>query len=508
MGPALALLALAAPRAGADLALPAVAWEPVAVSVRGQEVTSIGLEPRSDRLAIGTRRGVLAGRAGEPFTRTLRRGPVYDLAFLSGAPLPEGALLASSDDGLHRIDEVGVATFSPGIGEPARVGGRIAAAEGAVAVATAAGAFVSRDTQRWQALSTSLPAGAATAIALRRDRDGFECWTAIRGRLWRTQLRTRGATLIPDASQRVTLPMPSADEGPVDVVLDLPGADVAVVLPRVLVVRGERDGVWTVLRPELPSGARMRRLAHALDRFWLATDRGLLEAPSLAGPWRRAAPPAGTAEVRDLAGAGRRLVVATVAGVVTGRPRVAPSADERVPARAGQGDPRIEHVHRAALAYLELNASRLRSLRRSVNRRAWLPVAALRVGYDDDRADGWNHDEAFVSGDMRRLHDRDGDRSRDLELAVTLSWDFGDLVFDPEEVDVSRETRALIELRDDVLDEITQLYYERRRVLAELAGVRDPAAGLRLRLRADELAAGIDAWTGGWFGRHAQPLAP
>jgi hypothetical protein len=59
-----------------------------------------------------------------------------------------------------------------------------------------------------------------------------------------------------------------------------------------------------------------------------------------------------------------------------------------------------------------------------------------------------------------------------------------------------------------VLDEITQLYYERRRVLAELSGAGDSAAALRLRLRADELAAGIDAWTGGWFGRHTQRLAP
>ncbi len=109
---------------------------------------------------------------------------------------------------------------------------------------------------------------------------------------------------------------------------------------------------------------------------------------------------------------------------------------------------------------------------------------------------------------MRRLRDSDVDRSRDFEVAVTLSWDLGNLVYHPEQIDVSRETRALVELRDDVLDEITQLYYERRRVLAELAGTRDPAAALRLRLRADELAAGVDAWTGGWFGRHTQRLAP
>ncbi|MCG8591087.1 MAG: hypothetical protein MJE66_17480, partial [Proteobacteria bacterium] len=56
--------------------------------------------------------------------------------------------------------------------------------------------------------------------------------------------------------------------------------------------------------------------------------------------------------------------------------------------------------------------------------------------------------------------------------------------------------------RDDVLDEVNQLYFERQRALAERAArpPGDPEAA-RLELRARELAAGLDAWTGGWFGR-------
>jgi hypothetical protein len=84
------------------------------------------------------------------------------------------------------------------------------------------------------------------------------------------------------------------------------------------------------------------------------------------------------------------------------------------------------------------------------------------------------------------------------------------VVYHPESVDVSREMRELVELRDDVLDEIHHLYFERRRVLLELLALPagQPLEAARLRLRADELAAGIDAWTGGWFGRHAVRLAP
>ena len=95
-------------------------------------------------------------------------------------------------------------------------------------------------------------------------------------------------------------------------------------------------------------------------------------------------------------------------------------------------------------------------------------------------------------------------------MSLTLSWDLGDIAYEPESIDVSHETREVIELRDDVLDEITQLYFERRRVLAALAASADPpsADSLQLRLRASELAAGIDAWTGGWFSERLDTSTP
>ena len=59
-----------------------------------------------------------------------------------------------------------------------------------------------------------------------------------------------------------------------------------------------------------------------------------------------------------------------------------------------------------------------------------------------------------------------------------------------------------------MLDEITQLYFERRRVLAALAFQPDSSAAGELRLRAAQLAAGIDAWTGGWYGRQLKTSTP
>jgi hypothetical protein len=271
-----------------------------------------------------------------------------------------------------------------------------------------------------------------------------------------------------------------------------------------------------------------------VGRLWLATDRGLLEAPGLAGPWRRAAPPAGTSSVRAIAAGAGIIYLATDAGLMSGRAetaqpagrteappspfevmgepgigrvhRAAPPAgrtEAPAPPFEAPADPGIRRVHRAAIAYLDLRRGRLEQMRRRVNRRGWLPIVTLRGEHDSGEGRSTDHDQAFLSGDVRYLTDRDSDRSRDWGVALTLTWDFGDLAYHPEEVDVSRETRELMELRDDVLDEITQLYFERRRVLAELSGLSDAAARARLRLRAEELAAGIDAWTGGWFSRNA-----
>jgi hypothetical protein len=108
---------------------------------------------------------------------------------------------------------------------------------------------------------------------------------------------------------------------------------------------------------------------------------------------------------------------------------------------------------------------------------------------------------------VRRLHDLQRDSGRDYGATLSFEWDLGDAAFNPDEVDVSKEAREVIELRDDVLDEVTQLFFERQRVLLQLASA-DAQEAPRLRLRVDELAAGLDAWTGGWFGRHAVRLAP
>ncbi|MFQ5417753.1 MAG: hypothetical protein ACE5FL_11990, partial [Myxococcota bacterium] len=169
--------------------------------------------------------------------------------------------------------------------------------------------------------------------------------------------------------------------------------------------------------------------------------------------------------------------------------------------------PPIARVHREALHYLGLRPERMQALRRGARRRAWWPVVVLRGAGAWDHGRSVDDDQSFLSGATRFLRDDERDRSDEYDVSLSLSWDLGGVAYEPESIDVSRETRQVTELRDDVIDEITQLYFERRRVLVQLGGAPGGERE-RLRLRANELAAGIDAWTGGWFGEQLESLAP
>jgi hypothetical protein len=152
----------------------------------------------------------------------------------------------------------------------------------------------------------------------------------------------------------------------------------------------------------------------------------------------------------------------------------------------------------------------MQGLWRSAGRRGLFPELAVRGDYGRDRDRGLDYDQAFLAGSTRHLYDRDHSRGEDYGIALELSWDLGDAVYQPERIDISREARLVAQLRDDVLDEINQLYFERQRVLASLEAPPPDTSPAALLLRAEELASGLDAWTGGWFSaqRNAGPDSP
>ncbi|MDJ0866501.1 MAG: hypothetical protein QNK03_10365 [Myxococcota bacterium] len=441
------------------------------------------------RWATGNARGVRLSVPGRPERRLATRGAVRALAFAS-----DGALWIGTDTGLLRYAGAGLVDRSPRAGRPAELVTRLAIAPrdpDVLAVATAAGVFWSLDGRAWLRVSGAFGELPATGLAFTDA--GRTLWIAAERGLFMAPLPERA-----EAARATRAPLPE---------LLLPALDVWASGNRVFAVGRGRLAAgperWSIHRPTLPPGALPIRLFEAYGRLWLGTDRGLLSASGAAGPWRRAPEPAGAASVRDVAVGRDGLRVAARSGLLSGGP-----AAEHGAVQAPLCEPPVAAVQRAALRYTELDRRAVSRMRRGVRRRGFWPQVDLRAAYARDDDHGRDYDQTFVSGSTRHLWDRDRGRRRERAIAVELHWDLGDIWYHPEEIDVSTEARRVVELRDDVLDEINQLYFDRLRALGDAEQAPPGSSeGAAARLRADELAAGLDAWTGGWFGAERDACA-
>ncbi len=479
---------------------PRLRWQRSALFPGLGEATALAFDPGTGRLAVGDEQGVWVTSGVPAAARALRRGPVRDLAFGS-----DGGLYAATDRGLFHLGAAGEVS-ERSLGAGAGAVRRILVRSDLVLAATDGGAFVSRDGWSWSRLDAGLPAGAVDALALRPSSAGADLWLIVEGAVQRATLTTGTGRIVVGEVERVSIAGGGGRRDALDLSTSLPGAEVAVLFRSGLSLY--RDGSWRSLRSTFPPGAEPLRLGHLADRLWIATDRGLLEAASPSGPWNRVAPPVGSTPIAVLAGGGSLVYAAGARGLFTGRPETGPAAPRALAPPSeelGAAEPGVGQVHRAAIRYLDLGPERIRALARGVRRRGWLPRFELRGSYGGDRSRQRDYDDAFTYGESRLFVDRERERGRDFSLSTALVWELGDLAYHPESLDVSKEAREIIELRDDVLDEISQLYFERRRALLELASQPHPETGesARLRLRAEELRSGLDAWTGGWWSRAA-----
>ena len=84
---------------------------------------------------------------------------------------------------------------------------------------------------------------------------------------------------------------------------------------------------------------------------------------------------------------------------------------------------------------------------------------------------------------------------------MSLSWELGDLVWTSDQTSIDSRSKMMVELREDILDQVTRIYYERKRIQMELMGFSsiNQQPQWEKELRIDELTAQLDALTGGLF---------
>jgi hypothetical protein len=164
-----------------------------------------------------------------------------------------------------------------------------------------------------------------------------------------------------------------------------------------------------------------------------------------------------------------------------------------------EGEPDVRKVQAMAQSYARTNPELVDGWL-AASRRAYL-LPKLQLQYDKRLELYESYD--YISddgGDM--LAELEGSRAdNDDKYVVKLEWRLDKLVMSSEQIRVINESQDIVKLRDKVLDEVTRLYFDRRRLQVEL--ILSPAGDLRSQLenelRLQELTANLDALTGGSF---------
>ena len=164
-------------------------------------------------------------------------------------------------------------------------------------------------------------------------------------------------------------------------------------------------------------------------------------------------------------------------------------------------EPKINEVQEAAIRYAEVEPSKVRLWRKQAAMKALLPQ--FNIGINRDTTDLWHWESGSTTkaGDDTLMSGRDT-----IEWDLSLSWDLGEIVWNNDQTSIDARSRLTVQLREDILDEVTKIYFERIRTKMELdtLSIEDRKKRQEKELRLQELSAMLDALTGGYFSRCIQ----
>jgi len=159
-------------------------------------------------------------------------------------------------------------------------------------------------------------------------------------------------------------------------------------------------------------------------------------------------------------------------------------------------EPSVQELQEVAMRYAEVHPEKILAWRRGVAMKAWLP--SLTIGYDYDEDETVELDRGGTKDPDRFIR---GPVEADRGLSLDLKWDLSDIVWNDSETSIDNRSKLMVQLRDDLLNQLTHLYYARRRlqITSLMRPYQDVGKELERRLQIAEYTAGIDALTGGYF---------
>ena len=169
-------------------------------------------------------------------------------------------------------------------------------------------------------------------------------------------------------------------------------------------------------------------------------------------------------------------------------------------------EPTVREVQEAAAAYYQLEPSRVKVLARNARLKGLVPEVSVNLGNRVGNEFRNTADGLFPTLPTSTLNPRgykEAHRSSNdsFDWGVNARWALDKLVFSAEALDA----KSLTSLSENLIREVTTLYYSRRRVMISLflSPPEDPEEYLYELMRIDELTSTLDALTGGTFEERA-----
>jgi hypothetical protein len=167
------------------------------------------------------------------------------------------------------------------------------------------------------------------------------------------------------------------------------------------------------------------------------------------------------------------------------------------------GEPDVGAVQAMAMSYTKTNPELVEGWLKASRTAFGLPAVTLSYDKDLDDYNTWNYldldGNGSVETDEFQLYNSRADD--DDSFGVRLAWRLDKIVMSSERIRVINEAQDIVKLRDKILEDVTRLYFDRRRLQVEqvLSPPGDLRTQLKNELRLQELTANIDALTGGRF---------
>ena len=164
-----------------------------------------------------------------------------------------------------------------------------------------------------------------------------------------------------------------------------------------------------------------------------------------------------------------------------------------------EGEPTYSQLQKAALKFNEVSPDKIKKWRQEARVRAMLP----KVSCGMDKHQSTNY-EIYTSATKDYVTSGPDDIYNALNFSV--SWDLANLIWSDDQTNIDVRSRLTTQLRNDILDDLRRIYYERKRLQFELVQLppRDDTLRFEKEMRIQELTQAIDDLTGNYLSENME----